>query len=111
MATFLTVDLCQGDLVSPEFQISKAGEPLNLDGFTVTADIKPSTSFDDGSPGTHQLEVGSGLVIIDAATGKVSIDVPGAVTDKPGGWFFKIRVSSNDKPVTAIFGWFKIADT
>lgn len=103
--------LAEGDTPLRTWQITQSDQILNLSGLTVVAIIKPSTAVADNAASAHQLTEGDGLTITDAATGRVQLSIPAAVTTSPGSWWYKIRVTSGPNTETAVGGWITIQDT
>lgn len=110
MPSIVTLPLTEDDAPTPTFQITSGRAPLDLTAATVTAIIKASPSVEDTALGVYTLTSGSGLAVVDAAQGKVRIDIPTAVTASPGWWYYKIRVAFTGAPSTAIVGWISVGD-
>ncbi|MFI6594976.1 hypothetical protein ACIBHX_01940 [Nonomuraea sp. NPDC050536] len=103
--------MSQRDDTAKQWQITANNLPLNISSGTVTAVIKRDTSIDDDDPTVIQRSEGSGLTIVDAATGKVEIVIPTSVTQYPSSWFYKIDLEIDGRTETVIDGWIQIADT
>lgn len=111
MPDTVNLTLTEDDDGSATFQITSGGDALNIASADVFAVIKASQHVeDDASSGVYTLTEGSGVTIVNAATGTVRLDFPEAVTESPSIWFYKIRVDSAGDTLTAIWGWISVAD-
>lgn len=111
MPTVINLALTEDDNESPTFAITNDAGALDLAGATVVAVIKPSEHVEDNATSAHTLTEGDGITITDAAAGQIRMDIPAAVTESPGFWWYKIRVTVGSATRTAITGWITVADT
>ena len=112
MASIVNVTLVQGDDTSRTWALTSNASPLNLSGATVEAVIKPSPSVDDdATTGVHTLTEGDGLTITNPTQGQVELEIPTEVTESPGQWYYKIRVTLAGDTETAVWGWIAITDS
>ncbi|TYB69720.1 hypothetical protein FXF51_06040 [Nonomuraea sp. PA05] len=111
---FVNLTLVEDDNESASFRIvDDSGTALSLTGADVFAVIKASQAVeDDASTGVFTLTEGDGVTIDDAAQGLITLTFPESVTESPGVWFYKIRVTrgSPSATKTAIEGWLSVAD-
>ncbi|MEU6709987.1 hypothetical protein ABZ897_00795 [Nonomuraea sp. NPDC046802] len=114
MPDFVNLTFTEDDNESVSFRITDdAGDALGLTGAEVFAVIKASQSVEDGaSTGVFKLTEGDGVTVDDAAGGLITLTFPAGVTESPGVWYYKIRVTRGSPPATktAIEGWLSIAD-
>lgn len=111
MADTVNVTLTEDDTSLRTWQITQAGEALNLASADVVAVIKATPHVEDNAvTGVYTLTEGSGLTVTDATQGKVQLDIPTAVMASPGAWFYKIRATVAGHTETAITGWLMIQD-
>lgn len=112
MPDIVNLTLTEDDDGSATFQITSGGSALDVTSADVFAIIKASPQVeDDASSGVYTLTEGDGVTIVNATTGTVRLDFPDAVTESPGVWFYKIRVTSAGDTLTAIWGWINVQDS
>lgn len=112
MASVINLTISEDDDATPTFAITDEDGPLNLTSADVVAVIKTSEHVEDNaSSGVYTLTEGSGITVTDAAQGQIQIAIPEAVTESPGFWWYKIRVTVGSATRTAITGWITIQDT
>jgi hypothetical protein len=72
--------LYRGDTHILDMSVSQAGEAVNLTGYTITFTAKKDIKDADAAPTTIQKTLGSGIVVLDAPTGKIRITLNSADT-------------------------------
>ena len=73
--------LFRGDTIILDMAIAQAGEALNLTGYAITFTAKKDIKDSDGAVTTIQKTLGSGIVVTDAADGKIRITLASADTE------------------------------
>lgn len=88
------------------FELSYAGGPLNLTGYTVTLILKATATAPDAL-GTTYTEAGA-LTITSATQGQFTWVLPGADTalfSAPGSLWYRVDVTAGEgDPVPAMYG-------
>jgi hypothetical protein len=110
MPDTINITLTEDDNNSATFTITSGGDPLGLASADVFAIVKPDQHVEDDAATAHELTEGDGVTIVDAVEGTVTLDFPEAVTESPGSWFYKIRVTQASATRTAVWGWLNILD-
>ena len=94
-----------GNDILVEFNLTYAGIPLNVTGYTLKAYLKAASTTPDALATVYQS--GTGLTIVDASIGEFTWEIPVAVTSisAPGALWYRVDVlDSSSHPATAMYG-------